>query len=109
MKEKGVDGPGAAKYGPVLNIGKTFMGSLSPGRKFGSSFDQNHKNAANIGPGPAGYDVLKSAANISLKKPVYSIGRSFDSVHFDQANIGPGPVNGYNYSSFKKRLTASDV
>jgi hypothetical protein len=83
MKEKGNDGPGAAKYGPAVSIGKTFMGSLAPGRKFGSSFDENHKNAANISPGPAAYNVLKSAANISLKKPVYSIGSAYDSVHFD--------------------------
>jgi len=83
MKEKGSDGPGAAKYGPALNIGKTFMGSLEPGRRFGTKFDSNHFNARNISPGPAGYDVLKSAATISLKKPVYSIGKGFDSVHFD--------------------------
>ena len=83
MKEKGNDGPGTAKYGPALSIGKTFMGSLKPGHSFGGAFDSNHKDAANISPGPAAYDVLKSAANISLKKPVYSMGSAFDSVHFN--------------------------
>jgi hypothetical protein len=39
MKEKGNDGPGAAKYGPTLNIGKTFMGSIKPGKTFGNAHD----------------------------------------------------------------------